>query len=1096
MGNIVGEPFKDYVKTQINRRQKINGKKTRNSTEISYLNSRTSWIKLVSGTKIEQSRLDMVSELKTQKKYLGLGLASNFILFNGTRGANVTNSELEYQWRDNTTGKILPQDNGNADYEIIKKGKYSFTYDSPKAGILGNSLNPAYGMTGNTDFGLVPMPGIENVSVKALERGSIKRASIRIKAYNKLQFDIIDILYLRLGYTVLLEWGDSHYINNGDGEIEKLRTTLVEKEFFKTSFSTDYYNLLDTLEDERKNYSGCYDALIGKISNFKWTFNPDGTYSINLDIISLGDVIESLKLNVAPYTLDTTKNINPEEEESIIDSNRDSNELSKMFYNIKTNSYISTEVQNENTLSNSTSFITVDTLPHANPTIKAKTIGRCVQVPEQYRQIAINALSQGSDLTQEYAQINYDQVNYQWYIRFGNLLESINYLLIHNLKGENGINYTELKIDTNSETNLMYYAPNMVSLNPKVCIVQNLEVQKSDGKTDKLFEGINPFKTDLGGSSSYGKIMNIYINMGHVLDLFSQKDKDGNILFMEFLRNLCTDINNSLGKINKLEPKIDPDTNTIKIFDQTPLPEKENLPPNIFTTGSIESVVELYGYNNKDNTSNFIHNVGLTTEITPEFATMITVGATADGYVVGEESTAFSKWNNGIIDRFKESLDFETTPSGSLSEKYLTVIENYYKLFNKTSTSETINWYAYAGIQIAAIENMQNIEVTPDGPKWSPGANPPPSNYNSTIHINENNISTNIDIISEYYKLLQAETVQNDKDQNKSSGQTGFLPFNLQLDMDGISGMKIYQKLEVNSKFLPTNYPEKLEFITTNVDHELKDNKWVTKLNTIATVSNLLSTQQLIDQLKINLNETRDILQSAGRIDDVFRVRKSDYSTAVPSPNTNQYPIIIQKESQKAKYLELFGPNSTYATNSLTKNKTLSSDFNNFVIRKSDDPKANGGQGSYALQFIRKLDRGNRRRYIVIKDESKLPFFGEGVTGQLGNGADIHKKLYQVLIKLLFQVAPKYEDKNIFPIMITGGNDKFHHGKTLSSSAKYPVSNTLPSNTTHTRGLAIDVGSKGSVAKDNEIIKMLYEAGFGAILYHDPPHIHANIDPR
>jgi hypothetical protein len=35
---------------------------------------------------------------------------------------------------------------------------------------------------------------------------------------------------------------------------------------------------------------------------------------------------------------------------------------------------------------------------------------------------------------------------------------------------------------------------------------------------------------------------------------------------------------------------------------------------------------------------------------------MITVGATAGGYVKGTEATAFSKWNTGLTDRFKEEF--------------------------------------------------------------------------------------------------------------------------------------------------------------------------------------------------------------------------------------------------------------------------------------------------------------------------------------------------------------------------------------------------------------------------------------------------------
>ena len=58
MGNIVGEPFRDYLKQQISLRQEIHGKgidQNRTSQELTYLNSRTSWVKLASGTSISSS---------------------------------------------------------------------------------------------------------------------------------------------------------------------------------------------------------------------------------------------------------------------------------------------------------------------------------------------------------------------------------------------------------------------------------------------------------------------------------------------------------------------------------------------------------------------------------------------------------------------------------------------------------------------------------------------------------------------------------------------------------------------------------------------------------------------------------------------------------------------------------------------------------------------------------------------------------------------------------------------------------------------------------------------------------------------------------
>ena len=53
--------------------------------------------------------------------------------------------------------------------------------------------------------------------------------------------------------------------------------------------------------------------------------------------------------------------------------------------------------------------------------------------------------------------------------------------------------------------------------------------------------------------------------------------------------------------------------------------------------------------------------------------------------------------------------------------------------------------------------------------------------------------------------------------------------------MEGISGMKIYNRLNVDTRFLPSNYPETLDFIITKVNHKLANNNWTTTLETQAT---------------------------------------------------------------------------------------------------------------------------------------------------------------------------------------------------------------------------------------------------------------------
>ena len=176
--------------------------------------------------------------------------------------------------------------------------------------------------------------------------------------------------------------------------------------------------------------------------------------------------------------------------------------------------------------------------------------------------------------------------------------------------------------------------------------------------------------------------------------------------------------------------------------------------------------------------------------------------------------------------------------------------------------------------------------------------------------------------------------------------------------------------------------------------------------------------------------------------------------------------------------MKLYGPNSTRKILPKGFDVIEGKYYKNFIIRKGDS------KNSYAMQFIKYLGKKDSRIRVKGANDRK--------PGELGNGADISKRLYNTLI-VLAQNALK-EDINL---VITAGNDSFHQGKTLKSGAKYPTSNVTPANTTHTRGIAIDVRTEGmSTEEINLRIKLLQKSGFGGILYHDPPHIHANINPN
>ena len=272
MGNVLGEPFKEYVSKQISTRQDIHGSARRGTQELQYLNSRNAWIKLASGASFKRERLDL---LGTNPLVVGVeegnALSRQNVLFNG-----------------------LGKNEG--------KTKISKKTVSNRSGVRGNEQNIAYGVGGTQEYGYSPMPGIVSADIKDLNRGSIKKATLSIKAHNKAQFDVIDVVYLRLGFSVMLEWGNDKYIKNYDGyntKLDQMGATLIDKEFFDYK-ETTYKSVLPRIERYREKYCGNYDGMFGVVSNFSWSFNNDGSYDIKLEIISHGDIIESLKINLPP----------------------------------------------------------------------------------------------------------------------------------------------------------------------------------------------------------------------------------------------------------------------------------------------------------------------------------------------------------------------------------------------------------------------------------------------------------------------------------------------------------------------------------------------------------------------------------------------------------------------------------------------------------------------------------------------------------------------------------------------------------------------------------------------------------------------------
>ena len=111
--------------------------------------------------------------------------------------------------------------------------------------------------------------GLLGADIKCINRGSIREAKVTIKAYNKFQFELLELVYLRLGYSVMLEWGFDKYIDENQ-QIQNVGNTLIENDWFKNQVSN--IAMYSQIEYYRGIYNFHYDAFYGKVVNFDWDF--------------------------------------------------------------------------------------------------------------------------------------------------------------------------------------------------------------------------------------------------------------------------------------------------------------------------------------------------------------------------------------------------------------------------------------------------------------------------------------------------------------------------------------------------------------------------------------------------------------------------------------------------------------------------------------------------------------------------------------------------------------------------------------------------------------------------------------------------------
>ena len=783
--NILGQPFAPWVTKQINTRQRSLGDSTNITNDnLLYQNSKAPWLRLASTVDIEGVAIDkLVNAGFDLSKVSGDTVARNLILQGGTTQINTTEPTNFVQPTSLTT-----TDSGAANFGLN-------TSNSTYAG--------AYGWGGLDERGFVPMPGITSATVQYYNNGALSKATINMKCFSRNQLALMDVLYMRPGYNLLLEFGWSQYLNN-NGKLVTADTfgTPALRFLFnpepKSSVSPTHFDVLDLIQKERIATDGNYEGVFGKVTNFKWAFNPDGSYTCSTELIGMGDMMESLKVNIKlPTKADDDQEPAAEPAgETVIPpliANKDKTTLNKVLYGLYE--------QTSGVKDNDTYWdVKLPTMPLAQVTISDDDASQTTEFKKDVLSIKKGMLSVIGVTTDEET-----NASPQVYITFGTLLAIVQkYLLIYNKEGaplfDFDIDFTNIEEDKNYIVKI----PGQFSSNPLIALIPYEGISEAvapgvEYPSSILSDTLSKISSSWNYQTYLGRMMHVYLNINNIATVLdkSPRDEEGALSLLSFLNNIISSFQSALGGINMISIKVDEVTGKIIFIENTPQ-RFDNEPSDL-------TYARLNTFGVKPNTEgSFVRNISINGELGPKYASMIAIGAQFSGNKLSANATGFSQYNAGLKDRVipekLNSIDYaETTPE----EEKEAVIETVADKWNK------------------------QINVKGGGAEGA--------SLFQSIYVNRKWIAEDVGCLHElngdYMSMVCGKLVNDNQLQSPA-----FLPFNLSFDIDGLSGMKLFEKFLIDDRVLPPSYGEgNVDLLVKSLNHTISTAAWTTQIDTQAT---------------------------------------------------------------------------------------------------------------------------------------------------------------------------------------------------------------------------------------------------------------------
>jgi hypothetical protein len=805
--SIFKNTFTNEVQNQLDKRQKALQK--RSSNDIIYLNSRNSWVRMTSGVNVGGTN-------ELAKSYVMLGGVLN---------------------RD----KSLRSGVGTNEKAYASGAPFIAPYNNStiKAGTAG----------------LKPMPGITSVDVKSKSAyGSLREVTVNFSCNNLQQLEDLELLYMRPGYTVLVEWGFSPYLDKA-GDIQNsfnfynkvLEGTATIDQIFK-----------DLFELSRK-YDGNYEGHYGYVKNYNWTARMDGGYDCQTTILSVGELMESLvtswtPMNVAELAKDGLV-VLPTAKIPKFDpygfANQNQSVFDPMQFANVTFLDIGGEVAKRG--QNYSKSILTGTLyelyRHCFDSIQKATFN-FVAYPggkTDYHLFAYKAATPPST----------DSIvdgGVEAYITLESFVKLLNKHVVtatSNKEYNNIKPFTELSVfpntydpaNANTTGSLLCLAhPLQVSVDPSVCLITSpiwaggvtfTNISSDKSKSTKSLPEIpvlKALKQDFRYKGDYrnelGNIGNIYLNINRLHQLSTDPrliTSDQELKLYDFLKTILKEVQTSIGSVNTFDIHIDPVDSVARIIDFNYVDDKKR-PVDAFQ-------IEVANLNST------VRSYSLQSQIFPNQSNLIALGAQLDG--AGNQSSQ----NATLID-FNKDVEDRIVPKKlpSVSGKYA----------NVNDANNVANENALKAVKANISTSIEKI-----GELLVPNASAQPSTTVTTpgtaTPTSSNEYKSSLSNLIRYFQGITDSTTKN----------RGIIPVKISLTMDGIGGLIIGHLFKIPADLLPRGYKfssgskSKLLQIITGISHKISGGDWTTTIDAL----NIIATEptdktKFSDLLTISGNQT------------------------------------------------------------------------------------------------------------------------------------------------------------------------------------------------------------------------------------------------